>query len=76
MALISYTPIPEAVWRAAERDQVRRERLRLFRNGTIRPRTGDLPPTTLYKVGESSDNAATPGLWRRALGFFHPLRAQ
>lgn len=27
----------EVVWRRAERDILRRERVRLFRNGTIRP---------------------------------------
>lgn len=28
--------IPEDVWRRAERDQLRRERVRLFRNGTLK----------------------------------------
>lgn len=64
-AIPAFTPIPEEIWRRAERDSMAEERLRLIRNGTIRPRR-DLPPTTLYKTAS--------GIWRRALGFFHPLK--
>jgi len=41
-------PLNEGVWRIAQADQVRRERLRLIREGVITPRYDG--PTPLVKV--------------------------